>query len=544
MEHVSDFLVIGGGIAGLTFALEAAKHGQVQVLCKKEASISSTAWAQGGIAAVSEQEEDSLDLHIEDTLKTGGGIANREIVELVIREGPARVNELIRLGTNFDQDKNGRFHLHREGGHSRRRIYHAADATGRVIHEALLKQAKQNERIIFIENAFAIDLISNHHLSSNNVDQSKKEVFGAYVLLPDGKISRFLARKVLVATGGAGKVYKYTSNPDIATGDGIAMCFRAGAPVANMEFFQFHPTCLFHPDAKSFLISEALRGEGATLRLRSGERFMARYDSLLELAPRDIVARAIDNELKRTGDDYVFLDISHRENSFICSHFPTIYEKCKTFGIDITKEPIPVVPAAHFLCGGVVADKWGKTELQNLYVAGECASSGLHGANRLASNSLLEGVVFGYRAACDAIQSLNTSLSPEDLIPSIPKWNVGDAAPSDEAVIVSQNWDELRQCMWNYVGIVRSNKRLERALRRVNLIQHEIHEYFWNHFVTSDLLELRNLSLVAELVIKSSIARKESRGLHYNIDYLHTSKDFCKDTIIYPTSISFDGKYF
>lgn len=530
----SDFLVIGGGIAGLTFALEAAKHGDVVVLFKKEVALSSTAWAQGGIAAVSE-EQDDLVLHVDDTLKTGGGIAHRDIVELVIGDGPQRIEDLIRHGVEFDKSENGSYHLHREGGHSRRRIYHAADATGRVIHQALLKEASETPRITFIEHAFAIDLIGSRNLDNGD---SPNKILGAYVLLQDGTVERFLAKKTLVATGGAGKVYRYTSNPDIATGDGIAMCVRAGCPVGNMEFFQFHPTCLFHPEAKSFLISEALRGEGAVLRLRNGERFMEAYDPARELAPRDVVARAIDSEMKRTGDDFVLLDISHRDEDFIRHHFPNIFERCRDFGIDITKEPIPVVPAAHFLCGGVISDAWGRTSLPNLYVAGECAHTGLHGANRLASNSLLEGVVFGYRAAIDAVSSLNTSSHPNDLLSKVPTWDVGRAGPSEEAVIVSQNWDELRQCMWNYVGIVRSDNRLTRALSRVQLINREINEYYWNHFLTTDLLELRNLNLIAELVIRSSMARKESRGLHFTTDHPVPLPEFERDTIITPEMLS------
>ncbi len=527
MSERFDFLVIGGGIAGLTYALKAARHGSVALLFKKDSSQSATSWAQGGIAAVSSDQEEDYKSHIADTLRCGAGLCHDDIVSLVVREGPARLKELIEVGASFDRDENGRgYHLHQEGGHSQRRIYHAADATGAEIQRALLKAADQNINISFFNFANAVDLLTTHKL---NMELGRpNRVFGAYVLTADGKVKTFLADKILMATGGAGKVYLYTSNPDVATGDGIAMCYRAGARVANMEFFQFHPTCLYHPKAKSFLITEAMRGEGAILRTINGEAFMGRYHKDAELAPRDVVARAIDYEMKANGFEYVLLDITHREASFITSHFPGIYQKCLSFGYDITREPIPVVPAAHYSCGGVVTDHNGLSDLKDLYLAGECAFTGLHGANRLASNSLLEALVFASRAAEHSIENLNKS--PLKITP--PEWDSGTASESDEEVVILQNWDEIRRFMWNYVGIVRSDKRLARALRRSELIEKEINDYYWNFKVTSDLLELRNLSLVANLVIRSAIFRKESRGLHFNIDYPESRSDFSSDTIL------------
>ena len=507
-----DFLVIGGGIAGLTYALKVAGHGSVAILFKKDPRASSTLWAQGGIAAV-HQPEDSFELHVEDTLECGGGLCKRDIVELVVREGPQRVQELIDLGASFDREHSGDFHLHREGGHSRRRIFHAGDATGSEIQRALLHAVEQHPNIELLTNSNAIDLITTHKLKQG-LGQSSK-VLGAYVLRQDGEIEVVLADKVLVATGGAGKIYLYTSNPDVATGDGIAMCYRAGARVANMEFFQFHPTCLYHPQAKSYLLSEAMRGEGAQLLRINGEPFMERYHPMRELAPRDVVARAIDHEMKIHGDDYVLLDISHREPQFVKDHFPTIYQRCLSYGFDITKAPVPVVPAAHYLCGGVVSDEVGRTDIVDLYVAGECACTGLHGANRLASNSLLEGVVFGHRAALHSIENRRK----HHVLSAPPPWDPGNAVDSDEQVVITQNWDEIRRTMWNYVGIVRTTKRLERALHRLDLIRREIQEYYHRCIVTSDLLELRNLSLVAELVVRCAMQRKESRGLHYTLDY-------------------------
>ncbi|MCB0338851.1 MAG: L-aspartate oxidase, partial [Bdellovibrionales bacterium] len=425
-----DFLVIGGGIAGLSFALDAAKHGSVAVLFKKSTGESSTAWAQGGIAAVS-TGDDSADLHIQDTQRAGAGLCDPEAVKIVVEEGPERVRELIARGARFDQRiENGKslgFDLHQEGGHSKRRIFHMADSTGYEIQRALLTASQQHSNIAFYSDCNAIDLITSAKLG---VQDSINSVHGAYVLLNDGTISPFLAKKTLVATGGAGKVYLYTSNPDIATGDGIAMCFRAGVPVANMEFFQFHPTCLYHPQAKSFLITEALRGEGGILRRINGEAFMKRYHEDAELAPRDIVARAIDHEMKLHGEEFVLLDVTHLGQEKLKSHFPNIFERCLSFGIDISEQPIPVVPAAHYCCGGVVTNINGGTKLANLYVAGESAYSGLHGANRLASNSLLEALVFAKRAADHAIKHLGDSKTPT----TVPDWDSGSATDSDEQV--------------------------------------------------------------------------------------------------------------
>lgn len=524
MESI-DFLVIGGGIAGLTYALQVADSGTVAVLFKREIQDSSTAWAQGGIAAVS-TEDDNFSLHIEDTLTAGAGLCRRDTVELVVREAPDRIRDLISIGTNFDKDGE-QYHLHKEGGHSRRRIYHTADATGFEIHQSLLRAAQAHPNIRFFPFHKAIDLITTHKLGVRR--NAPNRVLGAYVLDDVGRVTPFRAEKVLVATGGAGKVYLYTSNPDIATGDGIAMCFRAGVPVANMEFFQFHPTCLYHPQAKSFLITEAMRGEGALLRRINGERFMDRYHAQAELAPRDIVARSIDFEMKLHGEDYVLLDITHRKPDFIKEHFPTIYERCLIFGFDITTTPIPVVPAAHYCCGGVVSDHHGMTSIENLYVAGECAHTGLHGANRLASNSLLEGLVFAWRAAH---HSLGNRTVQEEV--SLPQWNPGSATNSDEQVVISQSWDELRRFMWNYVGIVRTKRRLQRALRRNTNILAEIREYYWNFTITSDLIELRNLSLVADLVIRCAMSRKESRGLHYIVDYPEQSDALAIDSVLEP----------
>jgi L-aspartate oxidase len=521
-----DFLVVGGGIAGLTYALKVAQQGSVAVLFKKDLSASSTVWAQGGIAAVAEAD-DSAELHIEDTLNCGAGLCKREIVDLVVREGPERVRELVELGTHFDRGDGGAFHLHREGGHSRRRIFHAGDATGSEIHRALLERVKADQNIQLFSNCNAIDLITTHKFDLNRTQPNK--VLGAYILLSSGVIEPFLADKVLIATGGAGKIYLYTSNPDVATGDGIAMCYRAGARVANMELFQFHPTCLYHPQAKSFLITEAMRGEGARLLLSSGQPFMQKYHPLAELAPRDIVARAIDYEMKTRGDEHVLLDISHRDPSFIKEHFPTIYQRCLSFGFDITAGPLPVVPAAHYLCGGVLSDHNGCTDIVDLYVAGECACTGLHGANRLASNSLLEGVVFGHRAAVHARENFRRHTVNVDA----PPWDPGSAVDSDEQVVITQNWDEIRRTMWNYVGIVRTTKRLQRALSRLELMQREIQEYYARSTVTSDLLELRNLALVSELVVRSALVRRESRGLHSTLDFPYTLS-VAADSILAP----------
>lgn len=512
MRVESDTLVVGGGIAGLSFALKAAAHGTVTLLAKDRLPESNTAYAQGGIASVW-SPQDSFAAHVEDTLDAGAGLCHRDVVELVVREGPDRIRELIALGTTFStraDQEDREYDLAREGGHSHRRILHASDATGREIVRALIAAVRAEPRIRVFENHIAVDLILEM------VEAGPSICWGAYVLDRDTReIASFVARATVLATGGAGKVYLYTSNPDIATGDGIAMACRAGATIGNMEFFQFHPTCLYHPLAKSFLLTEALRGEGAILKLPDGTPFMKRYDPRGELAPRDIVARAIDHEMKVHGYEHVYLDISHRDPGFVRGRFPTLYARCLEFGLDMTAVPLPVVPAAHYCCGGVVTDAFARTNVPRLHACGEVAMTGLHGANRLASNSLLEAVIFADRAwrAVDRLLRDDPRRPP-----SLPPWNPGAAVDSDESVVVTQNWDEIRRLMWNYVGIVRTNRRLERARKRIRMLQQEIQEYYWNFLVTSDLVELRNIALVAELIIESAIARRESRGLHYNRD--------------------------
>jgi L-aspartate oxidase len=513
MRVETDTLVIGGGIAGLFLSLKAATRGSVTLLTKDRLPVSNTAYAQGGIASVW-SAEDSFAAHVEDTLEAGAGLCHRDVVELVVREGPDRIRELIALGTSFStrtDQEDREYDLGREGGHSHRRILHASDATGWEIVRALIAAVRDQPKIVVLENHIAIDLICE-----SATDGAPGSCWGAYVLdRTTSDVKSFVARATVLATGGAGKVYLYTSNPDIATGDGVAMACRAGAAVGNMEFFQFHPTCLFHPLAKSFLLSEALRGEGAILKLPDGTPFMKRYDPRGELAPRDIVSRAIDHEMKVHGYEHVYLDISHRDPEFVCSRFPTIHARCLEFGLDMTKVALPVVPAAHYCCGGVVTDFHARTTIPRLYACGEVAMTGLHGANRLASNSLLEALIFAARAYQDIARQLDSdSRHPPELSP----WDPGSAVDSDESVVVTQNWDEIRRFMWNYVGIVRTNRRLERARKRIRLLQDEIHEYYWNFLVTSDLVELRNIALVAELIIESAIARRESRGLHFNRD--------------------------
>ena len=516
MRLESDTLVIGGGIAGLAFALKAAARGDsVTLITKDRLPESNSAYAQGGIASVW-SPDDSFDAHIEDTLDAGAGLCHRDVVELVVREGPERIRELIALGTNFSRaegmdGEDREYDLGREGGHSHRRILHASDATGWEIVRALIAAARRSPRIAVHENAIAIDLITEPSPVGGPAT-----CWGAYVLDRNTQeVKTYVARATILATGGAGKVYLYTSNPDIATGDGIAMACRAGARIGNMEFFQFHPTCLFHPLAKSFLLTEALRGEGAVLRLPDGSTFMSGYDPRAELAPRDIVSRAIDHEMKVHGYEHVYLDISHRDPEFVRTRFPTIYKRCLEFGLDMTKAPLPTVPAAHYCCGGVVTDSFARTAIARLYACGEVAMTGLHGANRLASNSLLEAIVFAHRANEDVRRLFGEDARRP---PNVAPWNPGDAVDSDESVVVTQNWDEIRRFLWNYVGIVRTNRRLERARQRIRMLQREIHEYYWNFTITSDLVELRNIALVAELIIESAIARHESRGLHYNRD--------------------------
>lgn len=523
-----DILIIGSGAAGLSAAIHLAPYGQVGVLSKGPLTAANTYYAQGGVAAVLD-EHDSVESHIKDTLIAGGGLCNENAVRYTVEKGPEAIKWLIEQGVRFDTEthSNGHteFHLTKEGGHSHRRVIHAADATGLAISKTLISGAQQLENIALFESHVAIDLITTRKLGLEG-----NRVLGAYVLnLEDGTVETHSARFVILATGGASKAYLYTSNPDVATGDGIAMAWRAGCRVANMEFNQFHPTCLYHPDARSFLITEAVRGEGGYLRLPNGERFMHRFDKREELAPRDIVARAIDHEMKRLGVDCLYLDISHKPAAFIQDHFPTVYEKCKSLGIDITQEPIPIVPAAHYTCGGVMTNLQGKTDVGGLYAIGETACTGLHGANRMASNSLLECLVFAISASNDIRPKLRHDISNIEL----PAWDESQVTDSDEDVVISHNWDELRRFMWDYVGIVRTDKRLQRAKHRVKLLRKEILEYYSNYKVSNDLIELRNLVLVSELIIRCALNRKESRGLHFTLDYPDTL-DEAKDTVLDP----------
>ncbi len=519
-EFDHDVLIIGAGAAGLSLALRLPADFRIALLSKADLNQGSTYWAQGGMAAVLDTR-DSIDSHVEDTLAAGAGLCKRDAVEFTVRNSKSCVEWLVAQGVGFDlrPDHADEFHLTREGGHSHRRIIHAADRTGRAISEVLTEKAQGQDNIDIFPHRVAVDLVVR--------DGSCQ---GAYILdRRSGHVELFRARAVVLATGGASKAYLYTSNPDGASGDGIAMAWRAGCRVANLEFNQFHPTCLYHPKAKSFLVTEAIRGEGGHLLLPDGQRFMHHFDARGELAPRDVVARAIDHEMKRLGADCVFLDISHKSASFLREHFPTVTERCAEFGIDITREPIPVVPAAHYTCGGILVDTRGRTDLAGLYAVGESSCTGLHGANRMASNSLLECIVYAQSAASDISASIAATPVPATVAP----WDESQVTDSDEDVVISHNWEELRRFMWDYVGIVRTNKRLQRAEHRVNLLQSEIAEYYSNYKVSNDLLELRNLAMVAQLMIRCAMSRRESRGLHYTLDYPETLP-VAEDTVLTP----------
>lgn len=518
-----DVIVVGSGAAGLSVALHLPKTTRVAILAKNNFEQYSSYFAQGGISAVMEPD-DSVALHTQDTLIAGAGLCDEAVVNFTASAGAQCIDWLTDLGMPFTRDRqevsSSGYHLTREGGHSKRRVVHAADATGKALQQTLQAHVQEHQNISIFSHHVAIDLVTR-----NNRCQ------GLYALnREDQHVDVFAADKVVLATGGASKVYLYTSNPDGSTGDGIAMAWRAGCRVANMEFIQFHPTCLYHPEAKSFLITEAVRGEGGQLLLANGERFMPRFDERAELAPRDIVARAIDHEMKRLGADCVYLDISHKSRAFIKSHFPTIYQRCLEFDIDITTDPIPVVPAAHYTCGGVMTNTSGQTDVENLYAVGEVTYSGLHGANRMASNSLLECLVFA-RSAASHIAAAQKASPPSR---ALPRWDESLVTDSDEDIVVAHNWDELRRFMWDYVGIVRTNKRLERALHRCELLKNEINEYYGNYKVSADLLELRNLVVVAELIIRSAMSRKESRGLHYTLDYPDSDDKLLAPTILVP----------
>ena len=521
-----DILIIGSGLAGLSAAIKLADNKKVAIISKKELSVSSSQWAQGGIASAI-SEEDSIEAHITDTLSSGAGLCDEAVVSYVANRSQEALKWLADLGVDFtkDQIKND-FHLTKEGGHSYRRVAHVADATGRAVQSVLINRIKEHPNVSVFEDYIAVDLITSKKIEEE--DSNKNRCLGAYVLEnKTGNVLTFSSKISILATGGASKVYLYTTNPDVSTGDGIAMAWRAGCRVANMEFVQFHPTCLFHPHAKSFLISEVLRGEGGILKLPDGQTFMHLYDSRKELAPRDIVARAIDFEMKKRGLDFVYLDISHKSKSFILEHFPTIYQRCLDLNIDISKDPIPVVPAAHYSCGGVMVNLDAQTDIKQLYVIGEAAYTGLHGANRLASNSLLECLVFSDAAA----KSVLLEKDYQSFV--LPSWDESRVTDSDEEVLITHTWNELRRFMWNYVGIVRTNKRLARALHRINMLRDEVHEFYTNFKISNDLIELRNLLQVAELIVLSAIERKESRGLHFSKDFPEINSDK-KITVINP----------
>lgn len=531
MIQPCDFLVIGSGLAGLSFALEVAEHGHVIIVTKRNICESNTRRAQGGIASVM-SEEDTFEQHVTDTLTAGAGLCNDDIVRMIVGEGPKTVERLVNFGVRFDyhENKDGKYDLTREGGHTRRRVLHVHDFTGQAFQQVLVDQVRKHPNIEILENHIAIDLVMKYKLTQRRED---RVCLGAYVLdKVTGQVKSIAAPVTFLATGGAGKVYLYTSNSDVATGDGIAMAHRAGARIANMEFYQFHPTCLYHPMAKNFLISEALRGEGGVLRRISGEEFMGKYHPMASLAPRDIVARAIDTELKQSGEEYVLLDMSALKPDKIKKRFPNIHQECLKYGIDISTQPIPVVPAAHFCCGGVMTDEFGQTDIPGLLAAGEVAYTGLHGANRLASNSLLEAACISYRAGQKAHKEYHERIH-EEMLHSMPIWDTGRAIPSEELVIVTQTWDEIRRFMWNFVGIARTDNRLERAEKRIGLIRQEIEPYYWKYNITGDFIELRNIATVAHLIIRSAMLRRESRGLHYNRDYPYTDdRNYRRETII------------
>ena len=527
MKHEFDVVIVGTGAAGLSAALALAPHLRIAVLAKGDISEGSTAWAQGGIAAVLEPG-DTFDSHVEDTIVAGAGLNDRRTVEFVVGNAPAAIDRLAALGVPFDQGGEAGWHLTREGGHSHRRIVHVADATGAAVQHALEKAVAARANITLFPGRAAIDLATGRHSVAGD---GAARVWGVYALeRKRGRVDLFTGRATILATGGASRAWLYSTNPKGSTGDGIAMAWRAGCRVANMEFAQFHPTCLYHQEVRNFLITEAMRGEGGQLKLPgSGRRFMPEFDARAELAPRDVVARAIDHELKRLGLDYVHLDISHRQTDFVRAHFPTIAARLAELGIDVTREPIPVVPAAHYTCGGIVVDLDGRTDLPGLYAAGEVTMSGLHGANRLASNSVLECLVFGVAAA----EHINDGFDDLPPPPPIRAWDESRVTDSDEEVVVHHNWREIRRFMWDYVGIVRTTKRLERALHRVALLRQETEDYYGHFRVTADLIELRSLVTVAELIVRSALARKESRGLHYTLDFPDTLPE-AKDTVLVP----------
>lgn len=525
--HQFDVIIVGSGGAGLSLALSLPEHFNIAVLAKSTLTDASTYYAQGGVAAVLD-ETDSIQQHIDDTMIAGAHLCELDAVKHTVEGGRPSVDFLLNHGVQFTLDEDEQLHLTREGGHSQRRIIHSADATGKAISTTLVERAREKQNIEIFENYIAIDLITTHKLGHK---QQQNRVVGLYALDESNeKVHTFLAPFTALACGGAMKAYLYTSNPDIATGDGIAMAYRAGCRVANMEFNQFHPTCLYHPQARSFLITEAMRGEGAYLRLPDGERFMLRFDERAELAPRDIVARAIDYEIKRLGIRHVWLDISHKPKEFVKEHFPTLYARLLELGIDITQDMIPVVPAAHYTCGGVVVDENSQTDIAGLYAIGETSYTGLHGANRMASNSLLECFVYGMSAAKD----IEAKFDHQFESPNVPEWDASQSTNPDEDVVILQNWDELRQTMWNYVGIVRTTKRLQRALHRIEMLKKEITEYYQDYHVSKNLIELRNLVMVSEMIVRCAMQRKESRGLHYTLDYPELSSELRKTVLTPP----------